>query len=254
MSDSPICNLEFLEYLEQFITEHKISLINDVLENRTRHFTIVLEDFYQSQNASATLRTSECLGIQDVHIVENYNPFQINPDITLGSSKWLSLHQYNEETGSNPNNTERCISNLKDLGYLIVATSLSAPSISLYDLPITKKLAIIFGNERDGLSSTALQMSDLHMRLPQYGFTQSYVYCEGDHKMDEIVIMESLSMRQRLCTEGNTAVLDRVGRIVFLAGTKYSTVQQIANFYQIDLNTLQQVTLYRTIFLREIDS
>ena len=78
--------------------------------------------------------------------------------------------------------------------------------------------------------------------FPVFPFEPEAVpFCRRNRKMDEKVILESLSMRQQLCTEGNTAVLDRVGRLVFLAGTEYSTAQQIADFYRVDLNTLQQV-------------
>ena len=66
-----------------------------VLGERTRYITVLLEDIYQSQNASAVLRTCECLGIQDIHIVEESNEYEINPDMSLGSNQWLSVYHYN---------------------------------------------------------------------------------------------------------------------------------------------------------------
>ena len=82
--------------MEGFITEHKRSRFDQVIKNRTRHITVVLEDIYQSQNASAVLRSCDCYGIQDVHIIENKNIYSINPDVALGSSKWLNLVKHNQ--------------------------------------------------------------------------------------------------------------------------------------------------------------
>ena len=54
----------------RFITEHKRAFMDRVLDNRTRYVTIVLEDIYQSQNASAVIPHLQCLGLQDIHIIE----------------------------------------------------------------------------------------------------------------------------------------------------------------------------------------
>ncbi len=76
-----------LNYLSQFLTEKRRSLFTKVLDSRTRHLTVVIEDIYQSQNASAVLRTCDLTGVQDLHIIENKNIYDINPDVALGSSK-----------------------------------------------------------------------------------------------------------------------------------------------------------------------
>ena len=86
---------DLVEYLSGFVTEKRFSLFKWILDGRTRHITVLLEDIYQSQNGSAVLRTCECLGIQDLHIVEQRNTYEVNPDVALGSDQWLSLHYYN---------------------------------------------------------------------------------------------------------------------------------------------------------------
>ena len=73
---------ELLEYLSKFVTPERLSLFDQILENRTRYITVVLEDIYQSQNASAVLRTCDCFGIQDVHIIENRNEFNVNKEVS----------------------------------------------------------------------------------------------------------------------------------------------------------------------------
>jgi len=160
----------FQERIEPLVSDHKKNLFKSVLENRTRHLTVVIEDVFQSQNASAVLRSCDCFGVQDVHIIENRNEYAVNPDVAQGSSKWLTMHKYNERTY----NTIDCINSLKEKGYTIVATSPHKEDILLEELPLDKPVAILFGTEAEGLTDKALAMADIHMKIPMYGFTESF--------------------------------------------------------------------------------
>ena len=82
--------------MSECVTENRLALFKQVLAERTRYITVLLEDIYQSQNASAVLRTCDCTGIQDVHIVEERNEYEINRDVALGADQWLVLNYYNE--------------------------------------------------------------------------------------------------------------------------------------------------------------
>lgn len=164
-------NKELVQFLSQFVTESRASLFNNIIEERTRYITIGLEDIYQSQNASAVLRTSDCFGIQDIHIIENQNEYQINPDVTLGSSKWLSLNKYNQSE----NNTLAAINKLKKDGYRIVATTPHKDDVNLEDFDIEKgKFALFFGTELNGLSDLMINNADEYLKIPMYGFTESF--------------------------------------------------------------------------------
>ena len=110
---------ELITYLSQFISETRRAKFDTVLDFRTRHITIALEDLYQPHNASAVLRSCDIFGIQDVHIIENRNAYTVNRDIALGSPKWLSIKNYKLQE----NNSQLCIDQLKEKGYRIVATS-----------------------------------------------------------------------------------------------------------------------------------
>ncbi|MBZ0246717.1 MAG: TrmH family RNA methyltransferase, partial [Cyclobacteriaceae bacterium] len=91
MTGSHINANSVINHLSQYITDHKKNLIDHVLSHRTRHLTLVLEDIYQSQNASAVFRTVECFGIQDVHLIENQNSYGINRRVLKGADKWLTI-------------------------------------------------------------------------------------------------------------------------------------------------------------------
>jgi tRNA (guanosine-2'-O-)-methyltransferase len=160
----------YLEFLLEFVTQHKRSRFEEVVRYRTRHLTIVLENIYQSHNASAVLRSCDCFGIQDVHIIENENQFTVNPDVELGSSQWLTLFRYNEKAAD----TAGCLAHLKAAGYRIVATSPWKNDYMLSELPMEQKTALLFGTELNGLSQTALEMADCSVRIPMVGFTESF--------------------------------------------------------------------------------
>lgn len=167
--DTPT-KIKLLEYLMSFITEERKKRFSDVIKYRTRHISVVLEDIYQSHNASAVLRTCDLCGIQDVHVIENKNEYDVNPEVALGSSKWLNLIKYN----SHNNNTLETFNRLRDQGYTIVATTPHKDSKDLDTLDLNKKIAMVFGTELTGLSDLAIESADEHLRIPMYGFTESY--------------------------------------------------------------------------------
>lgn len=184
--------LDLIDHLSGFITENRLSLFRKVLGERTRYITVVLEDIYQSQNASAVLRTCDCTGIQDVHIVEQQNEYEINRDVALGSNQWLTMHYYNE--GSD--NIFAAVQALKKSGYRIVATSPHKEGRSPESFDLSKgKAALLFGTELDGLTDRALELADEYIAIPMVGFTESY-------NISVSAALALYSLRKRL--EGST--------------------------------------------------
>lgn len=162
---------QLIDYLKKMVTEHKWQLFNQIINERTRYLTVVLEDIFQPHNASAVLRTCDCFGIQDVHIIENRNEYTVNPDVALGASKWLNLHKYNKKQ----NNTLDTINTLKAQGYRIVATTPHTNDIDLEDFDLTKgKTALFFGSELPGLSDIVMNNADEFLKIPMHGFTESF--------------------------------------------------------------------------------
>lgn len=158
-----------LTHLLTFISENKQQKFTRIIRFRTRYITIVLEDIYQPHNASAVLRTCDCFGVQDVHIIENKNKYEVNPDVALGSAKWLNLIKHNQAE----NNTTSCLSGLKEQGYQIVATTPHQHDFTPDSFPIGKKFALLFGTELHGLTPEAVSQADQFIRIPMVGFTES---------------------------------------------------------------------------------
>ena len=109
-----------LAYLRDFVSERRRARIETVLAERTRWLTVALEDIYQPHNASAVLRSCECFGVQDVHIIENRNEYSLNPGVDMGASHWLTLRRYREEGADN---TTPALDALKERGYRLYATT-----------------------------------------------------------------------------------------------------------------------------------
>lgn len=159
-----------MAYLEAFVTPERQSKIDAVLAQRTRYVTVVAEDFHDAHNASAILRSCEGLGIQDIHVVENFNTFKARRRAASGSTKWLTIHHYNHETADN---TLCCLRHLKAQGYRIAATSPHADACPPELVPLDQKLAILFGSERYGISQRASDMADVKLTIPMVGFAES---------------------------------------------------------------------------------
>ena len=161
---------QLIEYLSEFLKEERLEVLQSNLRFRTRYLTVCLEDIYQSQNASAVLRSCDAFGIQDIHIIEDKNKYQLNPMVTRGCSKWLNLHKY----GKSENPSLDAINSLRREGYRIVATSPHIGDTPLENFDLGKgKTVLIFGTELTGISPTVEQNADEFLKIPMYGFVES---------------------------------------------------------------------------------
>ena len=162
---------KLITYLRQFATEDRWQRINEVIDKRTRYVSVILEDIYQPHNASAVLRSCDCFGIQDVHIIENKNEFDPNQGVTIGADQWISLQSYNQP---GINNTEHCYRQLKESGYQIIATTPHENDVSIDEVSLDQKTALVFGAELTGLSDYALEHADGYAKIPMVGFSESF--------------------------------------------------------------------------------
>jgi tRNA (guanosine-2'-O-)-methyltransferase len=176
-------------YLESLVPLSKRNAMDNVLAMRTRFLTLVFEDIFQRHNASAALRTAECMGIQDVYFIENENPFHAHPYVSRGANKWLNIHTINSQL---EHASLVAVKEIKERGYAIVATGPAAKQYSPDDLPITKPIALFFGNEHKGLSHHIQDHADYFLSVPIVGFTESY-----NVSVSSALIIQSLLKRIR---------------------------------------------------------
>lgn len=161
---------KLLAYLEGFLTDKRKSKFHKVLAERTKYFTVVLEDIYQPHNASAVVRTCDIFGVQDLHVIENRYINRVSKYVTKGAQKWITTERYKKDG----DNTTTCINQLKKDGYQIIATSPHADASLLQDFKVDKKSAFVFGAEATGISDTVKENADGFLKIPMVGFTESF--------------------------------------------------------------------------------
>ena len=162
---------DIIDYLSGFINEERRNRLQQILAQRTRHITVVLEDVYQPQNASAVVRTCECLGLQELHVIENRYEYRLSPAVVQGASKWIDLIRHNREQ---QDNTRACIEALRQRGFRIIAMDPAAEGRTVEQLDLSDKLALCFGSEEPGLSANLMALADETASIPLHGFTRSY--------------------------------------------------------------------------------
>ena len=162
---------DVIDYLSEFVSPKRLDLFKKVASERTNYAKIVIEDLYQPHNISAVVRSCDCFGVQNVHVIENRNVYEENPEIAMGSSKWLTVERHE----TREDNTKKTLQELKADGYRIVATTPHTDDVLLNDFDVTKgKFALVFGNEKEGISDDVREVADEFVRIPMYGFTESF--------------------------------------------------------------------------------
>ena len=149
------------------MTPERSDKILKVLSKRQAGITVMLENIEDPHNISAVLRTCEAVGIQDVYTLTTKIPKHKRWGFRSSSSayKWVTVHQFTE--------TEPCIAALRNNYDKILTTHLASDAVSLYELDFTGSIALVFGNEREGVSEEIRNAADGNFLIPQVGIIQS---------------------------------------------------------------------------------
>jgi tRNA (guanosine-2'-O-)-methyltransferase len=151
---------------EDLLLDGRKERIEQVLNGRTRNLSVVLDRLEDSFNMAAVLRTSEAYGVQDIHVVKNPEyPWSPNHTVTQGCDKWLDLHRHE--------NWAACHAALKERGFKIAVSAVQEGAKSLFDVDFSGRVALVFGNERHGVSEEVLNGADEVFWIPMRGFTRS---------------------------------------------------------------------------------
>ncbi len=148
------------------VTEERLKKIDSILGKRQKNLRVVLECIENQHNASAILRTCDAVGVLDVDVIlPERSSFLISPSVTTGAERWLRIRYYNS--------TEECLKNLKSEGFKIVCTCLDKDSLKPWDIDFSQRIAVVFGNEKEGVSEKALALSDMKLWIPMMGMVKS---------------------------------------------------------------------------------
>ena len=149
------------------MTNERKQKVEAVLNNRQSNLTIVLEDVQDPRNVTAVMRTADAVGIQDIYVINTGRPNIKKFGYKSGSSaaKWITVHQFTD--------TATCFEALRQRFDTILTTHLSSDAIDLYSIDFTHSVALVFGNEQDGVSEKARELADGNFIIPQVGMVQS---------------------------------------------------------------------------------
>jgi tRNA (guanosine-2'-O-)-methyltransferase len=159
-----------VQVLSPLLTEARLAKLQAVASARTRHISVVLENVYQSRNASAVMRSADGLGLLDVHLIENENAWSRNKGVAKGASQWLNLHRYLNAVDSR----QACVDAVKANGYQLVVTSPHAEGHTPHTLPLDKPAALVMGTEFSGASEFMMEHADAFVEIPMHGFAESF--------------------------------------------------------------------------------
>jgi tRNA (guanosine-2'-O-)-methyltransferase len=149
------------------MTTERQKKIEAVLAKRQSNLTVVLENVFDPHNISAVMRSCDAVGIMEIYVLNTKIPRHTKWGERSSSSahKWLTVHQHSD--------IAKCLQELKKKYEKILTTHLSSNALSLYEVDLTKKLALVFGNEHDGVSEELRNLCDGNFIIPQVGMIRS---------------------------------------------------------------------------------
>lgn len=149
------------------MTPERTNKINDILLKRQPDLAVVMENVDDPHNIAAVMRTCDAVGIQDIYVLNTRIPPHGYFGVRSSSSaaKWLTVHQFNE--------IDLCFEALRKKYKHIYSTHLGSDSIGLFEIDFTQPVALVFGNEHDGVSEATRNLCDGNFTIPQVGMIQS---------------------------------------------------------------------------------
>ena len=177
---------ERIDYLSSFLLESRIDTLTRALDMRTEYITVMTENMFHAQNASAIVRHCEAFGVQNIHTVEELCPFLPTLNIALGTDKWIDINRHAT--------TADAVKSLREQGYRIIATTPHHKSCTPETFDVKKgKFALVFGTEKTGVSKEILEEADEYLQIPMCGMVDSL-----NVSASAAILIYMLSQRMRL--------------------------------------------------------
>ncbi len=148
-------------------TDRRVARIKEILAKRQPTLTVVLENINDPHNLSACVRSCDAVGVSEIHLVYyGGQPFpKLGKSSSASARKWVGQNHHRS--------VEECFGRLRGEGKKIFTTHMGTDSVSLFDLDLSQPVALVFGNEHDGVSAEALESADGNFLVPQVGMIQS---------------------------------------------------------------------------------
>ncbi|MEW6701889.1 MAG: TrmH family RNA methyltransferase [Bacteroidota bacterium] len=152
--------------MRKFKTDKRLEKIISSATSRQFSLRVVMENIHDPHNVSAILRTCDAVGVAKVTLLYTFESFpRISKTSSSSANKWVEAEKYSD--------TKICFDELRTQGFKIYASMLNKNAVNLYEIDLTKKVALVFGNEKRGVSSEAEEFADETFYIPMRGMIQS---------------------------------------------------------------------------------
>lgn len=149
-------------------TTRRQDRVRSVLERRQPDLTLILENVHDPHNVSAILRSCDAVGVLQVHVVysvESPPPGMFARQTSASAAKWVDVVRHDS--------MDACVTELRDAGFQVLATALGQESRPLHSWDLTRRVALVVGNEMRGVSDEAMALADGLVEIPMVGMVQS---------------------------------------------------------------------------------
>ena len=152
--------------MRKFKTDERLEKITQTLKARQFSLRVVMENIHDPHNVSAVFRTCDAIGVPKISLLYTFESFpRISKTSSSSANKWIETDKYND--------TAKCFDELRKQGFKIYASMLNKKAVNLYDIDLTQKVALVFGNEKRGVSPEAEKLADETFYIPMRGMIQS---------------------------------------------------------------------------------
>jgi tRNA (guanosine-2'-O-)-methyltransferase len=152
--------------MRRFKTDERLKKITDTLLSRQISLRVVMENIHDPHNVSAVFRTCDAVGVPKISLLYTCESFpRISKTSSSSANKWIDVEKYDK--------TEICFEQLRKEGYKVYASMLNKKSLDLYSIDLTQKVALVFGNEKRGVSKESEKLADETFYIPMRGMIQS---------------------------------------------------------------------------------
>ena len=155
--------------MRPLLTDERMARIEQVLDSRLSSLTVAIENLHDPRNGAAAVRSIEAVGLTTLHAAESVEHFRASPAVTIGAEKWIHVARYQGFAA--------CAQALREQGFTLYAACPDAGNGTVDELDtmdVSRPVAVVFGNEHEGLTQGAIDACDRRMRIPMHGFTQSF--------------------------------------------------------------------------------
>lgn len=152
------------------MTPERENRFREIASRRQHNLTVILENVHDQHNIGAVLRTADSVGIKEIFVLYSEPELAVKNIVlgkrtSSGARKWVDVHFYTD--------LKACFEHVRENYDLVLSTHLDEEPKSIYDIDLTQSVALLFGNEHDGVSKEALKHSDGNFIIPQMGMVKS---------------------------------------------------------------------------------